>query len=84
LAGLPKSPLIRIFPNPAQNVVQVNGLEAFPQISFQIYDMQGRIAAPMSMLNGNQIDVSKFVKGKYLVQFFAGNQQLGAKKLQIH
>ena len=83
LAGLPKSPPIRIFPNPAQNVVQVNGLEAFPQISFQIYDMQGRIAAPMSMLNGNQIEVSKLVKGKYLVQFFAGSRQLGVKKLQV-
>jgi predicted alpha/beta superfamily hydrolase len=83
LSSLPKSPQFRIFPNPAQNQVQVTGLEDYPQIAVRIYDTQGRLAASVRTLNGNLIDVSKLPKGKYLIQFLSDGLVLGVKKLQI-
>lgn len=53
---------ILVYPNPTQDVLFVEGAEAFP---LRVYDMQGRL---LKEGNGNHVQVSELSSGTYLLQ----------------
>lgn len=53
---------IIVYPNPAQDVLIVNGIEAQP---LRVYDMQGKMVCSV---NGTQVNVSGLGNGTYLLQ----------------
>ena len=83
VANLPQAPTFKIFPNPAQNQVQVSGLEEYPRISVQVFDLSGRLVLPLKTLTDNNLNISGLPQGKYLIRFFAGQVPIGTKKLNI-
>jgi len=61
---------IRIFPNPANNILSITGTA---KVNINIYDMQCRLIA--SKIQANNIDVSELVSGLYLITLDNGGTQ---------
>lgn len=53
---------ILIYPNPTQDVLLINGIEAQ---NLRVFDLQGRL---LKTENGTQVNVSNFAEGTYLLQ----------------
>jgi hypothetical protein len=64
-----KSETIKIFPNPAQTHVTVEGIDSFSNI--QVLDITGKLLRDLKTYNQYQVNInlSRFVNGVYLLRF---------------
>jgi hypothetical protein len=60
-----KLPIVMIFPNPANNTLNMNGLPENTKVS--IYDSQGRLVVTCPP-DATQIDISELTKGIYMMK----------------
>ena len=69
---------IKIYPNPAQDVIHIDGIEA---THLKIFDLTGKLIK--TDLTGNTIDVKDLGDGMYLLELTLNNGQVVAKKVSI-
>jgi len=69
--------LIRIYPNPVQDVVHVHGIKELRKpLRAEIYDITGRLRKKViSSRNDFTIDLTTFEKGVYLLRLINGSEQ---------
>ena len=79
---------IRVFPNPAKDVLQIAFLygEEFSELQLFIHDIQGKLV--YSKQTGNfglldNINVSDFADGSYVLTLWSGELQLGSKRFVV-
>ena len=68
---------IKLYPNPANNVINISDLENISDYQIAIFDMTGKL-----MFEGNEstkIDISSFNEGVYLVKLY--NKSSGSSKV---
>ena len=68
---------IKLYPNPANNVINISDLENISDYQIAIFDMTGKL-----MFEGNEstkIDISLFNEGVYLVKLY--NKSSGSSKV---
>jgi hypothetical protein len=70
---------ITIYPNPATDNVKINLPENIHQVSFTLYDMQGRILARQNINNGEEIPIRDFAAGIYIYNISTKNQSYQGK-----
>lgn len=56
-----------VYPNPAKEFIQINGLMADTKYKLQLIDMNGRVINELQLIN-NQINVSSIKNGIYVLQ----------------
>lgn len=67
------------FPNPANNVLNINAEVEIDQID--IYDMVGKLIMKQTIGSNNaQLNISKLVPGSYIIKAFNDNGELGRHK----
>jgi len=59
------NPVIRVFPNPVNNILNINKLQSNSRVS--IYDVTGKLVYH-NPLAKNQINVSTLTKGAYTIK----------------
>lgn len=61
--------VLRLFPNPVQNKLEINGLKAYASYEYQMTDLTGKVVQEGSV-NGNaaSLDLSNLNKGIYVLQ----------------
>ncbi len=69
---LSKVVIVKIFPNPTENFLEINSKIDF--VNYSIHTLDGRIIN-VNQLNGKQIDVSKLSKGNYLLKLSSKNYE---------
>ncbi len=60
---------VKIFPNPVQNILQIEGTENLTDYRIFVYDMQGKQI--LNRVNVNRINVQNLPKGNYIVKILA-------------
>jgi uncharacterized membrane protein len=58
---------IKVFPNPANNVINIE--IGYPDFQYQIFDISGRMMR-QGDATSKQIDISNLAKGSYQIKFF--------------
>ncbi|MBS1771383.1 MAG: serine hydrolase [Bacteroidetes bacterium] len=84
ITNVDEFPTMRIYPNPANNNVniQISNLQHSSQI--EVYDMTGRMVEHSVIDNGNNtIDLSSLAAGTYITRIKDNNRVLLTDKLQI-
>ena len=78
------APSWNIVPNPAQEMIRVNGLEVDGDVNFVVLDHRGRVAL-QSVIGSisNQVEINDLANGSYIVQLSADGINLGQRKLMI-
>ena len=62
---------IRIYPNPAKDIIVVSGLEC-PEANISLFDIEGRLILKKTVFNTiNEINVSDFENGVYLLKIIS-------------
>ena len=75
---------ITLFPNPAQNQVNIESGSELTSGKAIIYNQTGQLLMELALNNTNtQIDVSKLIGGIYVVKITSGNQLVDQQKLII-
>lgn len=64
---------IRIFPNPANNFINLEGIQ--PQTSFEIYDLTGKIITKGNLENSQKIDIQSIKQGVYFLMVESRNSR---------
>ncbi len=77
-----ESSLITIYPNPAKNVVIIQGLKDNSVTKASIISMLGQIIKTVE-LSGNQIDISNVQEGIYFIKLQLDDNKVVTKKLII-
>jgi len=73
---------LMLSPNPAQNIVKVNGIKG--NANYQIFDMTGKLRMSGQIIaNQSEIDVQDFTDGLYLLKVFNA-EELYCSKFEIH
>ena len=72
------SDIISIFPNPVENVLNINGLST--NLAVKIYNITGGVVFEKKNVN-NSINISELAKGTYLIQLYNHNELLFSKKI---
>ncbi len=77
--------LMNLFPNPANNILNIEFRSIQENTSVQIIDMIGQVVFDMSEIDNNKIslDISTLSNGIYFVQAIGNNERLATKKLVI-
>jgi len=70
---------LRIFPNPASDMINVAGFESIAELSYVITDAYGRYAGAGRLWN-NQIDVSSFPCAVYTLELRGENATIARKR----
>ncbi|MEQ8624248.1 MAG: T9SS type A sorting domain-containing protein [Vicingaceae bacterium] len=70
----------QVYPNPAKDLVYLDGLEAIAVKSIQLMDIHGRLIQSFSSQQ-TQLDVSELPKGTYILKVITEEQQQLTKKL---
>lgn len=73
---------IQLFPNPASNLIIVNGTDHSGNWSLEIHDMQGRFVFEKQIIS-NTIDLPSLNKGLYIVSVYNHKEKTGSTKLII-
>lgn len=70
--------VLKLFPNPAKDIVTVAGLDKKKPIHFFIYDLNGRIMQSGTWQTGdeNRLYINQLADGLYLIRFVLNNQSL--------
>ncbi len=70
---------LKLYPNPAKNIINFNSSEFSGIKSIIIYNNIGEIVFRNNEINDNEIDISGFPKGIYLIQFDFGDNTITKK-----
>jgi hypothetical protein len=62
---------ISVFPNPAENMLNLSAVKSFEKIKFDIIDFTGRILLSSLFTNNTSVDISGFSSGVYLIKLYA-------------
>ncbi len=76
---------ISVYPNPASEIININGLSGSDNIVVNIIDLQGRTVLS-NRVNGsnNSIDINNLSPGHYLIQITQDEEESIIKKLTIN
>lgn len=78
----PKELAVRIYPNPAQEILVVEGVQAGGQL--QLFDAQGQLQLRKQVLaSPTQLSLEQVPKGTYFLQFVSEKGQSVVRSLQI-
>ncbi|HBK82341.1 MAG TPA: hypothetical protein DDZ41_01895, partial [Flavobacterium sp.] len=66
---------ILVYPNPATDVISIDGLQDASNVDFIVTDILGKNVSKNSSLNNNQIDVSSLTPGIYFLLLNIDNSQ---------
>lgn len=70
-----------VFPNPASELIQLNGLDQYPAtVSVQVTDIYGKVLLNNSITNGNTIDIQRIPSGVYFCSVLENGHQLAIAK----
>jgi hypothetical protein len=73
---------LKIYPNPAQDFLMIEGADAVERIEF--YDIQGRIVQEFQIFGAGMISIGDLNRGNYIVRMFDANGiQISSNLLQI-
>ncbi len=73
LGDINYSKQINIFPNPAFNIICINGVEE-QSIKISIYNLVGEIVLQKDLINHNfEIDITTLLKGLYIISIISGH-----------
>lgn len=73
-----------IFPNPAQQYLNIQNLEGFQNCSFSLYDINGRKVIEESLeMGSSQIDISNLPTGNYLYRIESSEKQLSQSDIIV-
>jgi hypothetical protein len=75
-----KKETISISPNPAQQVVQINGWSATQNLKISIRNIYGKLLHEYN--NRNTLDISELTPGLYIVEFMHSNSKIIQKLLK--
>jgi len=80
------SDFVRIYPNPANDYINIHLADTYNQITYKLYDVQGRILLSGELTNQHQqIDISNLYAGVYFIRFTDEKQINSVKKVvKIH
>ena len=70
---------LKIFPNPAQDVINIESENLEGQLHYNIVDVEGRIIEERD-LDGNTIDVSGLASGVYMLKLQTENGAVETRK----
>jgi hypothetical protein len=59
---------IRIYPNPTNNIINIEGLSKNDNNNIQIFDVQGKIVITKTVIEKGMIDLSGLSKGVYVIK----------------
>lgn len=66
---------VRVYPNPSDSILSIEGITAAQNINIEIDDLYGRIMSYQPM-RGNSIDVNYLIAGQYFLRGFRGNENV--------
>lgn len=72
---------IRLYPNPASNVLYLRGIASHKLTSIDIYDLTGRLLQHLQYQT--EISISDFSNGLYLVNITTSDGKVFAKKMMV-
>lgn len=67
---LPTAATVQIFPNPANDKVEVNGID---NATIEIMNMQGQLVKTLNTLSKSTIDISQLPNGVYMMRIISDN-----------
>jgi len=71
-----------IYPNPAHEFITVNTINRKSEMTYQLFDMQGRMCKQGELKNENNIiDISSFNSGIYFIRLTDGKQLYSVEKV---
>lgn len=70
-----------VYPNPASNVVKLQGLESAATVS--LVDMNGRLVIQQSVHPGEELNISTVAPGIYMLQVLDAQGQISMEKLAV-
>lgn len=74
--------MINVYPNPAENYIEIFNTVTSDKISINLYDVTGKlIVSKQTTLYKDQIDMSKYSKGLYFVEIMDGDTRIFKTKL---
>jgi hypothetical protein len=77
--------VINIYPNPAENYIEVYNTISTTKTTINVYDVTGKlITTKESVLYKEYIDMSKFAKGLYFVEVMNGDKRIYKTKIIKH
>ena len=66
---------VRVYPNPSDSILSIEGITAAQNINIEIDDLYGRIMSYQPM-RSNSIDVNYLIAGHYFLRGFRGNENV--------
>ena len=63
-----KNPIIKIYPNPTNNIINIEGLNKNENKTIQIFDVQGKLVITKTIIEKGTIDLSELNKGVYVIK----------------
>lgn len=74
---------VRISPNPADSVLNLELPTGLIQPMLQIYAFDGRLIQPPTLIQGNQVNVSYLKPGTYILNILSEGRMLNSQKVVI-
>lgn len=72
-----------VSPNPANDLLRVEGLQNYKDPKFQIYAVDGQLIQPPTFIQGNEINISFLQQGTYIINVYSEEDLLLSKKVVI-
>ncbi len=73
-----------LYPNPADSVLHITGIDGVVKASLILYHISGRPALPMRRIaNGDTVDISGLAPGMYVAVLIAGNKKAGVQRIVV-
>lgn len=74
---------VRIYPNPVDTMLHIEGLPDGRRLSWQIYSQDGRLLRK-GKFNGKTLDLSKLPQGAYVFRILSKKQSLFSQTIFVH
>ena len=72
-----------VSPNPANDVLRVEGASDLKELRFQVYAVDGRLILPPTYITGDEINTSFLQEGTYIFNIYSEENLLLSKKILI-